>query len=66
MIPKKCEGCGRMASGYELLDYCAICSRDLCLKCMARGCCGHKPAQSGMGQDYGEGPDASQEESPGA
>lgn len=53
---KVCERCGAArpspgAGEYELFDYCAECSRDLCDKCMAEGCCGHKPARSGTGAD---------------
>ena len=47
-----CERCGAKASGeYELFDYCAQCSRNLCDACMEKGCCGHKPAKSGMAAD---------------
>lgn len=50
---KACEGCGARkpspgASPYALFDYCAECGRDLCDACMAKGCCGHIPAKSGM------------------
>lgn len=53
---KKCEGCGALPPMGEdgvrhLLDYCAECSRDLCEKCMAKGCCGHVPALSGTKAD---------------
>ena len=53
----QCERCGArtVPSGYEMLDYCAVCSRNLCEHCMERGCCGNVPAISGTGQDYGEG-----------
>ena len=48
----KCEGgCGRSTSGFELFDYCAGCSKNLCPKCMQKGCCGHIPAESGMRAD---------------
>jgi hypothetical protein len=33
------------------LDYCANCSKNLCEPCMARGCCGKRPAESGMKAD---------------
>lgn len=52
---KKCERCGAKPSGqFELLDYCAKCSRDLCTSCMIDGCCGHKPARSGTEEDHPE------------
>lgn len=49
---KRCERCGATspspdAGPYELFDYCAVCSRDLCDRCMADGCCGNVPALSG-------------------
>lgn len=50
----KCERCPATAGGYLLFDYCAICSRNLCEKCMTKGCCGATPAQSGMARDDGE------------
>ena len=49
---KKCERCGSRPSGeFELLDYCAECSTDLCPNCMAEGCCGNIPAESGEADD---------------
>jgi hypothetical protein len=49
---KTCERCGAKPQGeYELLDYCADCSQDLCKKCMAEGCCGAVPAPSGLKAD---------------
>lgn len=52
---KPCESCGAKPKGeYELLDYCAICGRELCGACMAKGCCGHVPAKSGMAEDHAE------------
>jgi hypothetical protein len=48
---KKCERCGASPQGYELLDYCAVCSTDLCGHCIAEGCCGNVPAVSGMEAD---------------
>ncbi len=47
MSAKTCERCGKSPVGYDLLDYCAECSRDLCDACMTLGCCGHVPAISG-------------------
>jgi hypothetical protein len=60
-MEKTCERCGskgeRITTGpfagdYHMLDYCAECGKDLCPKCMAEGCCGNKPAESGMKADY--------------
>lgn len=52
---KVCESCGAQnGSAFGLLDYCAICSRDLCPGCMGTGCCGHVPAMSGQVADAGE------------
>lgn len=52
---KKCERCRATPRGeYELLDYCAVCSKDLCDECMAKGCCGNVPARSGTEEDFGE------------
>jgi len=47
MDAKKCERCGAYPTGMNLLDYCAICSADLCPHCMTEGCCGNVPAVSG-------------------
>lgn len=47
----KCERCGAATKGYGLWDYCAHCSRNLCDQCMAKGCCGHVPADSGEKAD---------------
>lgn len=49
---KKCERCGAKPKNDpnglpQLLDYCAVCSKDLCPDCMAKGCCGNVPARSG-------------------
>lgn len=46
---KKCERCGKSPDPktFDLLDYCATCSKDLCPDCMAKGCCGNVPAESG-------------------
>jgi hypothetical protein len=46
-----CERCGEKPKGYGLHDYCAKCARNLCDKCMAEGCCGSKPAESGATAD---------------
>lgn len=54
MAEKQCENCGAQPEGYDLLDYCAECSRDLCPKCMKKGCCGHVPASSGLAADFPE------------
>lgn len=57
--PGRCERCGGVNPPKEaealggLLDYCAACSKNLCNACMAKGCCGNKPAESGMKSDYG-------------
>lgn len=52
----QCERCGKrtVPSGYEMFDYCAECSRNLCEACMERGCCGNVPAKSGMEADLAE------------
>jgi len=49
-----CERCGASPEGFELYDYCAFCSANLCEKCMAEGCCDEKPAVSGMENDNQE------------
>jgi len=50
-----CERCGAMPSNqFGLWDYCAHCGKNLCDKCMAQGCCGHVPADSGMDEDFPE------------
>ncbi len=49
----KCERCGKRIEALEH-DYCAVCSRDLCEECMARGCCGNIPARPGLMADYAE------------
>lgn len=55
---KQCEKCGKTEiyteSRSDCFDYCAICSRNLCDECMAEGCCGRIPAQSGMAADYAD------------
>lgn len=35
----------------ESFDYCAVCDLTLCPSCMAEGCCGYKPADSGLDSD---------------
>jgi hypothetical protein len=47
----ECERCGKFV-GLLNTDYCAHCSKDLCNDCMAKGCCGHFPAESGSLRDY--------------
>jgi hypothetical protein len=49
----KCERCGAKPDGCGH-DYCAECGRNLCPACMAAGCCGHKPALSGVTADHGD------------
>lgn len=49
-----CERCGATPTSYELLDYCATCSKNLCADCMKAGCCGAVPAASGAGHDHDE------------
>lgn len=53
--PKKgdCERCKRHIGSIDM-DYCAVCSKDLCDECMAKGCCGNIPAKSGLTEDFGE------------
>ena len=50
-LTMKCERCGKGTQGYDLFDYCANCSRNLCAGCMEKGCCGQIPAASGMEAD---------------
>jgi hypothetical protein len=54
----KCERCGATVpldpDSFELMDYCAVCSKNLCPACMAKGCCGNVPAKSGNLADYGD------------
>jgi hypothetical protein len=51
-----CERCRAKlpVESYALMDYCAICGKNLCDKCMQQGCCGQIPARSGSNEDYGE------------
>jgi hypothetical protein len=48
-----CENCRAKTNpqSWELFDYCAICSKNLCDGCMELGCCGHVPAKSGAEED---------------
>lgn len=46
-----CERCRAAPEGFGLHDYCEACSKNLCEKCMADGCCGSVPAKSGMAAD---------------
>lgn len=57
MAIQKCERCPVQLTGFNLPDYCATCGKNLCAKCMARGCCGKVPAASGMATDDGDDPD---------
>lgn len=53
-----CERCGEEDSAYDFFDYCAVCDRSLCERCMAIGCCSYKPALSGKEaflESYGDG-----------
>mgnify|MGYP003455537151 CR=1 FL=1 len=50
---ERCGGCDKyLHEGQpvvaQFVDYCAMCSKDLCAKCMANGCCGQVPAHSGQ------------------
>jgi hypothetical protein len=59
-----CERCGAYPQGWDLHDYCAICSQGLCKSCMADGCCDHVPAKSGMVRDFPEPLDQDDEVQP--
>jgi hypothetical protein len=39
---------------FYLFDHCEHCGKKLCFNCMTKGCCGHKPAESGDLKDYRE------------
>lgn len=54
----KCERCQAETKDYALHDYCAKCSKNLCDACMAKGCCGAKPAESGMALDAADDDEA--------
>lgn len=45
----KCEraGCRAETKGYDLFDYCAKCSKNLCPEHVQKGCCGHAPILRG-------------------
>lgn len=49
-----CSGCNKHAKAYDLFDYCAECSKNLCSDCMKKGCCENVPAKSGMNDDASE------------
>jgi hypothetical protein len=53
MPATECERCHARTNpkSYELYDYCAVCSKNLCPACMAKGCCGNVPALSGAADD---------------
>lgn len=56
---KECERCrapepASCSASFELFDFCAECSRNLCPACMELGCCGTTPAVSGIDADAGE------------
>jgi hypothetical protein len=55
----ECERCGARipSDSFELMDFCAKCSKNLCDACMKKGCCGKVPAASGSEIDYWEPPD---------
>jgi hypothetical protein len=56
---KTCERCRAElpAESYELMDYCTICGKNLCDKCMQQGCCAQIPALSGTEEDNAEDED---------
>ena len=49
----KCEKCDVELDpqSYDLMDYCAECSKNLCGSCMKKGCCNNIPAKSGCEED---------------
>jgi len=58
MTINDCERCGpgrfdpiegKVVGGRD--DYCAKCGKNLCARCMAKGCCGSAPAESGEAAD---------------
>lgn len=61
-----CERCNKGTVGYNLHDYCATCGKNLCVGCMANGCCGKVPAESGQGADCGGDEDAGPDHDDGA
>ena len=46
-----CERCLAKETKDAPFDYCAICRKPLCPKCMAEGCCDVRPAISGRRVD---------------
>lgn len=50
----KCERCGVETKGYDLHDYCEVCGKNLCTKCMSEGTCKdgsnkkHQPSQENV------------------
>jgi len=50
---QKCHRCKNKfeTSTSWFMDYCAMCSRNLCDDCMLGGCCGSTPARSGRRAD---------------
>lgn len=34
----RCEGCSAGSEGWDLYDYCAVCSKNLCGDCMLKRC----------------------------
>ena len=44
----ECTRCGALSPERDFWDFCRLCSTNLCDSCMADGCCGHVPAQSGF------------------
>ena len=50
---KACERCGATLDpdSYDLLDHCVLCGKDLCDRCVLRGCCGLVPADIGQFDD---------------
>lgn len=53
-----CERCHKESEGYQLHDYCEVCSKNLCGECMENGRCKgghkHKPANHGGEDDNAE------------
>lgn len=56
----KCERCGKPDTWVDdrgrthtsdFTDFCAVCSKNLCKECMAKGCCGNTPAKSGSEEE---------------
>ena len=48
-----CERCKADANvdSFNLYDFCAMCSKNLCDDCMEEGCCENTPAISGLGAE---------------